>query len=474
MTRLVRSRQAEMPVTAPTIRANVVAPTVAVTKSLASQVQAKPQEVAKSEIEVAAATPTPALQVAEKETVVADAARDATETDNTTTELADSKPLAQASLNEIRELNEIGGLPIVRTKAELKSVATRSSESQAEEAAACTTDEAFVDTGNLQSVLVNKPNGPPIIQVSYEQPITDVASEMAGEVMLETPITVPTPADQPSPETYIPTPQHVPQVEYATLDQNYSQPVAMPVVSQPVDGSTGCATIPSAGVIAPPTSCVDGSCGDCAAAPTFAAACDDGSCGGLLGGLCSGPSCASGFSGGCLASLTARTTNAMPLGSSVNAYLTAQIAEGNRARSVVYLYDFFDPSTEQRSQLNPAGRRKLAKLTSSGWNGLPIMVQPVANHPELSEARRAAVETYLVSQLGYSGSQVVLQEPDHMGLRGVEAEAMDRNRLQNTRTFGQLGGGGGQVGGAAGGQGQQGQGQQGQGQQGQGQGGGQR
>ena len=164
----------------------------------------------------------------------------------------------------------------------------------------------------------------------------------------------------------------------------------------------------------------------------------------------------------------------MPLGSSVNAYLNAQIAQGKQARSIVYLYDFFDPSTAERNQLNAAGRRKLAKLTSSGWNGLPIVVQPVAGHADLSEARRAAVEEYLVSQLGYSGSQVILQEPDYLGLRGVEAEAMDRNRLQNTRSFGQLGAGGGQVGGAGGGQGQQGQGQQGQGQQGQGQGVGQR
>ena len=98
------------------------------------------------------------------------------------------------------------------------------------------------------------------------------------------------------------------------------------------------------------------------------------------------------------------------------------------------------------------------RLASSGWNGQRVAVEPVPGRPNLSAARKAAVERFLQSK-GISYSQVVLVQPDYAGLRGVEAVEMDRNQLQNTRSFGALGGGGGasQLGTSTGGQTQQGQ-----------------
>jgi hypothetical protein len=131
----------------------------------------------------------------------------------------------------------------------------------------------------------------------------------------------------------------------------------------------------------------------------------------------------------------------MPLGSSVNAFVDAQVSNAAKAQAVMYHYDFEHAHGGPSAQLKEAGKRKLRRITSSGSAGFPIVVQPVPGRSDISEARRIEVENFLVSQLGFTGSQVVVADPGYRGLRGVEAVESDRNQLQNTRSFGSLGGG---------------------------------
>jgi|GEM_PF-4310810 len=183
------------------------------------------------------------------------------------------------------------------------------------------------------------------------------------------------------------------------------------------------------------------------------------SCDSYSGCSCGGAGClggGGGIFGSCLAGYG--QANALPLGAASNAYFDQQVYNGERSRYTVYNYDFSDLGSADPSQLNRAGRSKLAKLvTPSGARSFvahQIIVQPVLDDPLLSQARRAAVLQFLTSRLGvdYGDGQVVLAEPDYRGLRGVEAIEIDRNQLQNTRSFGALGAGN-QLGGQGGGQG---------------------
>lgn len=269
-----------------------------------------------------------------------------------------------------------------------------------------------------------------VSQTSYEMPsppligtaTSSVAQRAAG---FSSPITHPTSLATPlvNSQPYIPQAEHIPSVAYETHAQN------LPSVSQPIQTT-------SYGV----SSC--DSYGGC-------------SCGGCSG--VGGVGARGGIFGGCLAGYG--RANALPLGAASNAYMQQQIYNGERTRFTLYNYDFSDLGSADPSQLNRAGRAKLAKLvTPTGARSFvahQIVVQPVLDNPSLSQARRVAALQFLTSRLGvdYGDNQVILAEPDYRGLRGVEAVEIDRNQLQNTRSFGTLGSGGQQGGGQGGGQG---------------------
>lgn len=281
--------------------------------------------------------------------------------------------------------------------------------------------ESTLNDGAVSQASHEMPAPPTIGSVSR-----NVASHASG---FSSPIAHPTSVATPlaAPPTYAPHVEHIPSVGYGDYGQS------LPSVSQPIQAASyGSGTCDSS------SGC---SCGGCYGG--------GGSGGGILGG-------------GCLAGYG--QANALPLGAAMNGYFDQQIYNGERARFTVYNYDFSDLGSADPAQLNRAGRTKLAKLaTPSGARSFvahQIVVQPVLDNQSLSQARRAAVVQFLSSRLGldYGDSQVILAEPDYRGLRGVEAIEIDRNQLQNTRSFGGLGAGsqagGGQGGGGQGGGGQ--------------------
>lgn len=122
----------------------------------------------------------------------------------------------------------------------------------------------------------------------------------------------------------------------------------------------------------------------------------------------------------------------VPLGASVNAWTEAHIYAGWQAQYVMYHYDFFSGPNEDHTQLKPAGRRKLTRLIDRAAPWERIVVQPVEGNPNLSQARKSSVIQFLVS-LGtqVSDSQVVVAEPEYLGLKGVEAVIIDGMQLQS-------------------------------------------
>ena len=148
----------------------------------------------------------------------------------------------------------------------------------------------------------------------------------------------------------------------------------------------------------------------------------------------------SGIAGLCDCSLS------LPLGSAINAYFDAHIVNGYEALQVLYHFDFYNGPQQDASQLNAAGRRKVARLLSYvNMTGKPILVQHTPHQVGLAEARRSNVVAYAQGSLGGSidDSQVIVGAPPRDSLRGVEAAEIDRNQLQTTRNQGTAGGAGG-------------------------------
>jgi hypothetical protein len=133
--------------------------------------------------------------------------------------------------------------------------------------------------------------------------------------------------------------------------------------------------------------------------------------------------------------------NLEPLGSSFYAHFNAQIFNGMKAQQVLYQYDFENGPTDDQTRLNWAGRRKIIHLLPTlESTGVPLTVERVAGQPDVSEARRLNVVSFLQSHLGVpiADDQVVIGSAATPGIRGVEALEVNRNQLQTTRAQGVL------------------------------------
>jgi hypothetical protein len=123
-----------------------------------------------------------------------------------------------------------------------------------------------------------------------------------------------------------------------------------------------------------------------------------------------------------------------PLGRSLYAGNTNQVANGTAARMVLYDYDFV-PGTGQLSQ---RGRDQVAKMSGLlATTPMPLVVERTPATPGLAEARRYAVLAELASGPYPVGSErVVIGTSQATGLRGVEAVIIDRTLRTRTASAG--------------------------------------
>jgi len=130
----------------------------------------------------------------------------------------------------------------------------------------------------------------------------------------------------------------------------------------------------------------------------------------------------------------------VPLGASVAAHASTQIAGGQAAQRVLYHYDFHPMS----DRLNVRGNAQLAKIGRQLQLGrCPIFVEPTLDRPDLDEARRISVSRELaIGPIPIASEWVVIGRPGPVGLGGAEALVIDRNRLSLTTSRG-IGTGGG-------------------------------
>ncbi len=128
-----------------------------------------------------------------------------------------------------------------------------------------------------------------------------------------------------------------------------------------------------------------------------------------------------------------------PFGTALQSNMDLQIANGQRARLVLYDYDFENAADRDRAMLNAAGRRKLDRLVPVlESTGFPLIIEPSGSGEGLSESRRNHVVNLLENEMHFpiASEQVVVRDPPSAGLRGVEAYEMDRNQLSRTRSQG--------------------------------------
>jgi hypothetical protein len=123
-----------------------------------------------------------------------------------------------------------------------------------------------------------------------------------------------------------------------------------------------------------------------------------------------------------------------PLGASVYDFGNTMVANGDAGRMVFYHYDFVDGS----DQLNLRGKDHAGQvaclLHANLW---PVLVERTPCTPGLDESRRLAV----LNELAHCGvvlpdDRVVVGKPAAPGLRGIEAEIIFRNLLQQTLSGG--------------------------------------
>lgn len=130
-----------------------------------------------------------------------------------------------------------------------------------------------------------------------------------------------------------------------------------------------------------------------------------------------------------------------PLGLMVNSHIATSVASGYAARMVLYQYDFY-PGTDQ---LKPRGKQQVKKIAS--WlplNQFPVFVEPSGQTARLDEARRQAVWRELAdAPYEIPLERVIIGYGASRGLGGLEAQAVDRNRLSQTTARGAAGGVGG-------------------------------
>jgi hypothetical protein len=101
---------------------------------------------------------------------------------------------------------------------------------------------------------------------------------------------------------------------------------------------------------------------------------------------------------------------------------------------VLYQYDFLPGS----DKLKPRGKAQLAKFAN--WisaHPMLMFIEPSAGTPRLDEARRAAVMRELAeSPCPIPAELVVVGYGPSRGLEGIEALAIDRNRVSQTASRG--------------------------------------
>lgn len=123
-----------------------------------------------------------------------------------------------------------------------------------------------------------------------------------------------------------------------------------------------------------------------------------------------------------------------PLGAMLKHHMGTSIANGRAARMTLYQYDFV-PGTDK---LKPRGRAQVAKFAA--WLSecpMLVFVEPSKDAPRLDEARRQAVLRQLaIGPCAVAPEQVVVGSYAGRGLEGVEAQAIDRNRLSQTSARG--------------------------------------
>jgi hypothetical protein len=126
---------------------------------------------------------------------------------------------------------------------------------------------------------------------------------------------------------------------------------------------------------------------------------------------------------------------APPLGHFVYLHAKTQVANGDAARMVLYHYDF------DGNQLSTRGEYQLEKIAAMlPRNFFPIVIEGTPHAPGRDEARRVAV----LQALGRSSfpvppERVVVGRPLAGGLRGVEAEKIYNNLIQQTISQGRTG-----------------------------------
>jgi hypothetical protein len=126
-----------------------------------------------------------------------------------------------------------------------------------------------------------------------------------------------------------------------------------------------------------------------------------------------------------------------PLGYFVYLHGRTMVANGEAARMVLYDYDFLPAA----AGLNHRGKYQLAKIVAMmPCNFFPLIIQETPCSPELAEARRLAVFNELAKQpFPVPPERVVVGLPIAIGLRGAEAEQINRNLMANTEARGSIG-----------------------------------
>ena len=128
---------------------------------------------------------------------------------------------------------------------------------------------------------------------------------------------------------------------------------------------------------------------------------------------------------------------AEPLGGSVHAAVSTQIAKGQRARLVLYRYDFENAPEKDQTKLNYYGRRRLRKLAELLQDSpYPLVIEALPNQPELAEGRRLHVIETLASEAEFEAGpdRVVVGDSPVPGLPGDEAMEIDRNVIDALRS----------------------------------------
>jgi len=129
------------------------------------------------------------------------------------------------------------------------------------------------------------------------------------------------------------------------------------------------------------------------------------------------------------AARSAAISRMSPLGSSMNAFMEAQVANANAAQLMLYDYDF----VARRSELTVRGVRELRNM-AAGLNGSDnvIRVEATPYAPALANMRRATVLAVLNRLLpGMSmEKRVLVSEPLTRGFDGVDALSVSSQLLE--------------------------------------------